>query len=1041
MNNDTLSLNMKYYGNKLSKINVRQLICIFLMTIVYFTSVSSVSAQYFGRNKVQYETFDFKVLETEHFKVHYYPSEKKAAQDAARMFERWYYRHYKILNVPLTGHIPVIIYANHADFQQTNTISGLVPQGTGGVTEGLMNRIILPLTGAYTENDHVIGHELMHAFHYDLMKKSAVGIRASRQIPTWFIEGMAEYMSLGRHDTHTAMWLRDAVLHNDVPTIKQISTEAKYFPYRYGHALWAYITARRGNSVILPFYKSVLDSGWVRGVKLFTGFSLDTLSANWQRAVRAVYRPHLKSRQKPDKFSTPLITGYGGTNLSPVISPDGEKIAFLSTKDIFTLDLFLADAQTGEIIKKLASSNTDSHFDALRFMQSSGAWSPEGNKFAFVVYRKGDNSIVIMNVPEDNIQQVISFEKLNSILSLDWSPDGNSLVISGISGGVCDLFLYNIQKDSLSQLTTDRYAELQPDWSPDGKTIVFCTDRGPETDFQELDYGNIKIGFLDLKNGDISTVAMTDNTVHTNPHYSRDGSNVYFIGNPDGIANVYRYDVHNRGFYRITNIVTGISGLSELSPTMSLAENTEKMVFTAFNNTKYNIYSMSKEHLTGKKWEPDTAAYWTHTAVMPVFADPEAEKEKLTVIRRSGPGLISGTGFSLSDYNPQLRLLAVSQSSIGVSVDRYGTGIGGGVNLLFSDILGNHLVGGTAMINGTWKDIGGQVFYQNRKHQINWGGVAGHIPSRSGRMASSLTTVEVDGQQVQARELELLLQRVYVDRIVANSEYPFSINRRLEGGIGFTRMSYDYELRRQLISLGGYVLERETKDLESPDPLNFVHANLGYVGDYSYFGFTSPMRGRRFHFEVEPTIGSLQYMYVLADYRQYLFLNPVTFAFRFMHHGRYLKDAEDEQLNPMFLGYKTWVRGYSLGSIEMSECTDTRDPEECPEFDRLIGSRVGVVNVEVRIPIFGNEQFGLVNFRYLPADLVAFFDGGVAWTKHSDPVFRIKKRSAERIPVFSTGLAFRFNILGMLVAQVYYAYPFQRPEKGAHFGFVIAPGW
>src|SRR3712207_9469262 len=55
------------------------------------------AAQYFGRNKVQYESFDFRVLRTARFDVYYYPEEEQAARDAARMAERWYARLSRVL--------------------------------------------------------------------------------------------------------------------------------------------------------------------------------------------------------------------------------------------------------------------------------------------------------------------------------------------------------------------------------------------------------------------------------------------------------------------------------------------------------------------------------------------------------------------------------------------------------------------------------------------------------------------------------------------------------------------------------------------------------------------------------------------------------------------------------------------------------------------------------------------------------------------------------------------------------------------------------
>src|SRR6185437_1179670 len=131
------------------------------------------AAQYFGQNKVQYETFDFHVMHTPHFDIYFYPAESLAVSDAARMAERWYTRHSEEFSYQLSSKKPIILYANHPDFEQTNVIGGQIPEATGGVTEGLRDRVTLPFTGNYAENDHVLGHELVHVFQYDIAQNPA----------------------------------------------------------------------------------------------------------------------------------------------------------------------------------------------------------------------------------------------------------------------------------------------------------------------------------------------------------------------------------------------------------------------------------------------------------------------------------------------------------------------------------------------------------------------------------------------------------------------------------------------------------------------------------------------------------------------------------------------------------------------------------------------------------------------------------------------------------------------------------------------------
>ncbi|NIP42584.1 MAG: peptidase S9, partial [candidate division Zixibacteria bacterium] len=275
---------------------------------------------------------------------------------------------------------PLILYANHADFQQTNVIPGIIQQGVGGVTEGLKNRVVIPLTGNYAENNHVIGHELVHAFQYDIMKTRG-GISQSARLPLWLVEGMSEYLSLGRQDALTAMWMRDAVLYEDLPSMSQLIRNREYFPYRFGHAVWAYIAGKWGDMAVPELFRAILTQGWNKGFREVLGATPDSVAIEWKNATIARFGPEIEGKTRPGDIGKAIVKDDNGTNLSPVISPDGRYIALLSQRDLFSIDLYLVDAQTGEFIDELVSSNTDAHFDALRFMSSAGAWSPDSKKF------------------------------------------------------------------------------------------------------------------------------------------------------------------------------------------------------------------------------------------------------------------------------------------------------------------------------------------------------------------------------------------------------------------------------------------------------------------------------------------------------------------------------------------------------------------------------------------------------------------------------------------------------------------------------------
>src|SRR4051812_127709 len=187
-----------------------QILALILLTVF---AAAPVSAQYFGRNKVQYKQLDFQLLKTANFDIYYYPSEREGIDIAARMAERWRVRLARTLAHELRGRQPLVLYASHPDFEQTNTIQGELGEGTGGVTEPLRRRIVLPLGGPLTDTDHVIGHELVHAFQFDITTNpnSPPGQNGAERLPLWFIEGMAGNFSSAPADPTTAIGMAHAV--------------------------------------------------------------------------------------------------------------------------------------------------------------------------------------------------------------------------------------------------------------------------------------------------------------------------------------------------------------------------------------------------------------------------------------------------------------------------------------------------------------------------------------------------------------------------------------------------------------------------------------------------------------------------------------------------------------------------------------------------------------------------------------------------------------------------------------------------------------
>ncbi len=1016
---------------------------VLLATATLAAMAVPVEAQYFGRNKVQYDDFDFKVLTTEHFDVHYYGDDPTAVEDFARMSERWYERFARTFQHEFEARKPLIVYRNHPDFQQTNTLQGFIGEGTGGVTESLKNRVIMPMAGSYADTDHVLGHEIVHAFQYNIAQgRRGGGLQGLGSLPLWLIEGMAEYLSVGRDDPLTAMWLRDALLREDFPTIQQMTREQRFFPYRFGQALWAYIGGTYSDDVIVQLFRRALRIGFQPAIQQVLGVSPDTLSVQWRRAVEEEYLPLMEGRTAPTEVGRLIIgpeTGSGEQNIAPALSPDGQHVVFISEKDLFSVDLYLAETATGRIVRKLSSSMSDPHSDALRYIDSSGAWSPDGSMFAYVVFADGDNELYLVRTRDGDVQERLSFkdDAIEAINNPAWSPDGTQIVFSGTREGLSDLYLYDLESETLTQLTNDRHADFHPTFSPDGRTVAFASDRGPETDFQDLVYSDYRIAVLDLETRGVRTLPLLGNVRHSNPQYGADANTLFFLSDADGFSDIYRADLRTDRIERVTRVATAVSGITAMSPALSVANGT--MAFSVFSEFGFTLHTMPSDAPGTPTVRVADASEIQGRRLPP--SDPDRFSRVADYLADAETGLPPAQYYSVADavqYSPSLGLDFIGQPTIGVGTDRYGDYASGGTAAYFSDMLGDKVLGVVLAAQGSFKDIGGQAFYTDLGDRWNWGVGGGRIPYLL--LFQSLNQSEAGDVYVSQ-----LRQRIFQTSAVGQLAYPFSTTRRLEGGLGVTRYSYDVEEDRYYLDNIGRVIgfERlQRSDLEA-EPLNLVNASVAIVGDNSFSAFTSPIRGGRYRFELEATTGTIDFLTAIADWRRYWAPHRnLTLAFRGLHLGRYGVSSDQRAIRPMFLGYETIMRGYAIESIEPGECNAGASAlDSCPTVNRLQGQRIGVMSLEARVPLIGVEQFGLIDFPYLPTELVAFADGGAAWDSDNPVTWEFSRSSSERVPVFSAGVGARFNLLGVLILEAYYAYPFQRPDKGWHWGFNLAPGW
>ena len=1060
-------------------------------------------AQYFGQNKVQYRKFDFQILKTEHFDIHFYPEARQAAFDAGRMAERSYAILSKVLRHEYRERKPIILYASHSDFQQTNALGGESPgEGTGGVTDFLKQRIILPFTGSYEELEHVLQHEMVHQFQYDIWSRGRAGanMQAIIQVnpPLWFVEGMAEYLSLGGVDPNTAMWLRDAAIEGKIPTVDQLENDPYIFPYRYGQALLAFIGQRWGDEAIGAIMQGTLaGGGGLRGaMRRVLGVDYPQLSAMWRQHIQETYLPEVATRTRARDIAREVLSqdrSEGTLHLAPALSPDGKQVVYFSEKDFYFIDLYLADAETGKVERRLSKSSYSSNYETFRFINSQANWSPDGQFLAFAAKRGPRDDIIILDVRRNREVRRIEVE-MNGVTTPSWSPDGKSLVFTGYVGGLSDLFIVGADGKGLRRLTGDRYADLHPVWSPDGSTIAFASDRGPDTDFDRLEIGNMRICTLDLATGRVSVLPGMDVGKNVSPQWGPDGRDIAFVSDRDGVSNIFLYSLDDTRIYQITDLFTGAQGITPLSPVLSWAQGADRLAFVYYTRDMFDVYAIDHPGtLKAKAWEPktqptrrdvatlgprlvpqtgggdsvrapgdtttarDTAAartplessgslYISPNGIRsadsaPVVTDSLLRPVTITALLDSTNVPLPDTAeFVVKDYKVQFRPDFVSRPTIGYTRDNFGRGFYGGSAIQLSDMLGNHNLIFAAFINGRITEAMVNATYVNLERRVNWAVSVGQEPY----YFLEPSYIVADSPQVGDRVFVTNLRRIVLRSVQAQALYPVSRFARFEAGMTAATISDRLQSIYEPYDAGtGFPTDNPTSRERGLPGASYVEPELAYVFDNSLPGYVGPFYGRRYRLSVSQTIGGWRFFQGLADYRRYdKIVGPLVFATRGLYFGRIGRDAERFRI---FLGNPDLLRGNTSGSYYNHECT-TQDPNTttgCVELDRLVGTQIAVGSAEIRFPIL-TPQFKFVPAGFPPIEGALFYDVGLAWNEGN--TLKWKREAGDdpvnvRTPLQVFGASARMNLFGFVVLRLDYSIPQERRAIKGYWTLSLGPAF
>ena len=968
--------------------------------------LSSQLRQGFGKNKVRYKDFQWWILESEHLELHYEPEFHDLAQRAIVYLEDGYDQISEILRHDLSTRPPIVIYQSQYEFQQTNIYQGFLPPGVAGFAEPLRYRMVIPFDGDLDEFRNVLIHELGHIFQYDILYKGPIK-RISNSLsapPTWIMEGQAEYVTQEKN-TIDEMVLRDAVLTDQLIPIEFMNlawgSGNVFLAYKQSHSIMEYIAANYGPekiSRILRLWDSQNDTDKL--LERLIDMDMKTLHERWSGHMRKTYWPLLQSRDYLSELGERVIeddSNYSA-HLSPKWSLSGDMLAVLSTDGI-EQHVDIIRLRGGSLVERITQSMRTSNYDNLTFGDGTVDWAPDGRTIAFVAKKGPKDAILLWDLYHKKlIQEPLVFDDLEVIESLDWSPDSQRLAFIGTGYGQSDLYIVDANSGDLQQITGTPQREDHPAFSPDGTQLAFCAKTNNQFDIRAYDMATGQ-----------SRVLIDSPTDDLWPNWLPEGNKILFISTRERINDLFVHHLETGQEYRLTRTLSGI-----MNP--ALSPDGRQIVMSTYYNGRRELYLMDMpEWPQVQERAADLAARVGQPA--PPVQQPQASQA------------------DSSDQAPQVLVAALQDQAAKTLPDATApsplldqTTPADKGELLYqaSDDLSHlapdpaapaeasHLaqVGGEASVDLAMDD---QPLRRRRyTPKLEFDGISLQMGYFNGFFSSiaqlsmsdllgnhslALATDYVASQEVDNDFNFAITYDYYGKRPkynVAmfnwnqfyNNDRTYLVRGRFNRGITRSQqrgvlmdMSYPVDIYRRVDLSYTYVSETESQIWPEEVPLKTTSTHLfkaAYVHDSITYGLLGPTAGKQYFLSAGRTLAltnsNRSFSHLELDYRQYIRLGQWS-VLGIRGSGVASLGSEDDVLR-YFLGGPVWYLPLYTGfQLNMG-------PLRGYKFSSLQGTRVALLNTEIRVPFIRQVVFGWPATFAIPAvDGSLFLDVGAAWDK------------------------------------------------------------
>jgi len=511
---------------------------------------------YYGKNKVKYDNFAWRVYKSPHFEVYYYPEFEQHLARLVSYLESAYLKLSTGLKHELSHPVPAILYKTHSEFEQTNLYPSFVPEQVLAFAEPLRGRLVLPIDEAPDRLSGLIQHEMTHVFAFDLIPRTLV----QRDIPLWIDEGLADYFR-GMWDDLDLMMIRDAAVTDQVPKLSRAQFEAfsGRLVYNMGHACFEYMESRYGKEGIRQFLytlrKGILGGSLEDIFKQAFRTTPEEFDQGFDKWLKERFKP-FRDKERPSDYGREISPNPEKTSFTQVFgfapSPSGEMVAAITAdRSNGKATIVLLSSKDGQVINHL-TPGFPGEYENLSISEEfvagrSIAFDPKGDAVAFFGRVNKGRTLFLVSVLDGRILRSIPV-KQDLPQGPCLLPDGRHVLYAGLREGVSDIWMLDLETRKVENLTRDEYADADPQISPDGKLVVYSRRIS----------GHDKIYSFPLDNPSRKTQLTFGAFDDDAPIFSSDGKRLYYSSNEDNdIPNLRSLDLETGVIRQYTDVLGG----------------------------------------------------------------------------------------------------------------------------------------------------------------------------------------------------------------------------------------------------------------------------------------------------------------------------------------------------------------------------------------------------------------------------------------------------------------------------------------------------